>query len=567
MAPLKLDKPREVTRSPEGITVTRHFEDGSTRTSFYRPDGSSQITTVRTNPSTGSEDTFVQNSDGTARHEINNSDGSSSLIFLDAAGRESERTDLFKDENGIQTRHTKLADGSLESEQTFVDPNGTQRVVVNRSDGFQQVKETAKGTNEKGEEVVSEVTLDGTGAFVSRNEFVTHPDGSTTSTLRDGPGASHVVETTNTTTMPDGAIRVHIDRADGTDETFLRREYKLADGKQVVETQHDNRVELVTKGDGFQSRVTKFEDGLSESKESVTQPDGTIVNTTTSRGGNVETTRQDPPVEGQPMLVVTTRADGTRFEQTLDDERMVTTTFNPKGETTVRRQDFDGAGSVLDQDANGNQIGPLLVIDGEPLEARSSLGGDQADRENVPVGGVTAPTDTTDAAPAAQSAQSAQSDSEPDLVTGVTVDDAAAEPGPESTADPVTGAPAVDAAPEHAPEPAPEPVLESTADPVTAAAAAFEPDDNAPLIEIDEQGNIQVDDFAENVNYAYTVTETEGGGEIGPDPDAPVPQPLDSPLESFPAEQVDYSYSVTETEGGGDIGPDPDAPTDTFESF
>ncbi|MDZ4827343.1 MAG: hypothetical protein SGJ13_12905 [Actinomycetota bacterium] len=209
MAPLKTDKPREVARNEDGILVSRHFEDGSTRTSLYRPDGSSQITTVRTNPSTGGEDRFVQSSDGSSQRQINNPDGSSSFVITDAQGRE-DRTDTFKDENGIPTRHSKRADGSLESEQTFTDDNGTQRVVVNRSDGFQQVTEIAKGTNDKGEEVVSEVTLDGTGALVVRKDFTTHPDGSTTSTLRDGPDAGHVVETTTTRTLPDGAIRVHV---------------------------------------------------------------------------------------------------------------------------------------------------------------------------------------------------------------------------------------------------------------------------------------------------------------------------------------------------------------------
>jgi len=279
--------------------------------------------------------------------------------------------------------------------------------------------------------------------------------------------------------------------------------------------QHDDRVEFETTGPGIHSRTTKFEDGTQEAKDSVTQPDGTIVHTTTNRGGTFETTTQDAPVDGQPMLIVTTRTDGTRIEQTLDDERMVTTTFHPKGDTTVRRQDFDGAGSVVDQDANGNQVGPLLVIDGEPLEPRSSLSGDQSDREDIPVGSLVAPSDV---APAT-------SETQPETPPAATVE--TKDPA-EDDLDPVSApTPAVldddfdPVAPVIMQQTSDNPPIE--VDPVTAVdpAAPAQPDENAPLIEIDEQGNIEVDDFAENVNFAYTVTETEGGGEIGPDPDVP----------------------------------------------
>ena len=94
---------------------------------------------------------------------------------------------------------------------------------------------------------------------------------------------------------------------------------------------------------------------------------------------------------------------------------------------------------------------------------------------------------------------------------------------------------------------------------------------DSPLEPWSDSDTVQVDDAAETVNYAYTVTDTPGGA-IGPDPDVPVTDtPTDSPLEPWSdsdtvqvddyAEPVNYSY--TETNG---IGPDPDVPTDTTDT-
>ena len=62
MAPLTQDRPQVFQLDREGIIVGRLFEDGSTRTTIYRPDGTAEIVTRRTNPSTGAEEKLIQES-------------------------------------------------------------------------------------------------------------------------------------------------------------------------------------------------------------------------------------------------------------------------------------------------------------------------------------------------------------------------------------------------------------------------------------------------------------------------------------------------------------------------
>ncbi len=517
MAPLKTDRPRVVARDRDGIFVARHFEDGSTRTTIYRPDGTAHIVTLRTNASTGAEEKLVENTDGSSRFEVTGPDGDF-VIIETAANGSTERTATSKDQDGNPTRTTTFADGTSESEVQFTDQDGSKRTVLTKVDGTTQVTSLHTGKTDKGETFFTEVTLDSQGALVVRKETLVHPDGSSKTTVRDGVGASHVVETVTTTAMPDGAVRQHIQRADGTDETTLIREYTTAEGAHVKEVHSDDRVQITTTRDGMTSDTTKFEDGTIESNDVVTMPSGSIVITRTNRDQTFESTEQFP---GNPARTVTTRTDGTRIEQSLDNERMTSTVFHPDGTRTVTRLDPDGFGSTADFDKDGNMTMDR-IHNGEPLEARAGLLGD-VDREGVAIGGTAAPAETA-AAPA---------DVDPADVDPVDVDPA-------------------------------------DVDPVLAATTAVaEPDENAPVIEIDESGNIEVDDFAETVNYAYTVTETPGG-DIGPDPDVPVTEtPTDSPLEKWDeddvievddyAETVNYAYTVTETPGG-DIGPDPDVP-------
>jgi hypothetical protein len=388
-----------------------------------------------------------------------------------------------------------------------------------------------------------------------RKDTTTFPDGSSKAVTRDGPGASHVVETVTTQASADGAVRIHIQRADGTDETMLRREFD-ANGQHFVEVQHDDRVEIDATSPGHHSRTTKFEDGTEESFDTSTGPDGTLFHTTISRGGSIEKTEQPP---GDPARVVTTRSDGTRFEQTFDDGRMTTTTFHPKGESTVRRQDMDGFGSVQDFDAQGNQTGPLIVLKGEPLEARGDLTTD----EDVPVGDVAVPGDASggESAPAEAA--------EPDLVSDIADIDAAVaqlDADADSESSPTDGP----AAPGEPFEPAADPVLggpNTVPDENAPVLELDEPDDFAPVIEIDEDNNIEVHDFVERPGTSFTVTETPGG-DIGPDPDVPVEPFINPVLEEFPTEQPGTSFTVTETDGV-EITPDPDVPTDDsfLESF
>jgi hypothetical protein len=190
---------------------------------------------------------------------------------------------------------TKFADGTFENEVHFRDDANTVRAVITRSDGTQTVRTTFNGVNEKGEQIFSDVTLDETGALVERRDGVTHADGSQTIVVRDQPGASRVVATTTTTIMPDGAIRQHVTRFDGTDETVLMREYKTADGAQVREVQSDDNVQIVTtRADGSHSDVTRFEDGTFESNDTVVRPDGTQIHTRTNRDQTFVSTEQQP---------------------------------------------------------------------------------------------------------------------------------------------------------------------------------------------------------------------------------------------------------------------------------
>jgi hypothetical protein len=546
MALLKTDRPRAVVRDREGIMVGRHYEDGSTRTTIYQPDGTAKIITLRMNASTGAEEKFVENPDGSTRFEVTTPSGDF-VIVETAIDGSTERTETATDQNGNPTRTTTFADGTSEREVQLTDLDGSKRTVLTKADGTTEVTSLHTGKTESGETFFTEVKLDGVGGLVQRKETIVHADGSTTTTVRDGVGASHVVETVTTTVMPDGAVREHVQRADGTDETTLIREYTTADGARVQEVHSDDRVHITTDRDGMISETTKFEDGTIEANDVVRMPNGSIVITRTNRDKTFESTEQLP---GDPVRTVTTRTDGTRIEQLLDNERMTTTVLHPDGTRTVTRLDPDGFGSTAEFDKDGNMTFDT-VHNGEPLESRAGLLGD-IDTPDVAIG-----------EPAAAAVDRADLESA-DLVSADLV-----SAGADLTADPATMDPAT-VAPTSGDDSPMEPTEVAVATSGVAPAAA-EPDDNAPIIEIDDDGNIEVDDFAETVNFAYTVTETPGG-DIGPDPDVPAETPTESPLEPWDdddvievddyAETVNYAYTVTET-SGGDIGPDPDVPAET----
>jgi hypothetical protein len=537
MSPLKLDKPQIVARDPEGITVARHFEDGSRRTTIYRPDGTARIITDRTNPSTGATEHHVQEPDGSTRLTIE-TPGGDQVIVSTAPDGSIERTEISTSDDGNLNRTTTFPDGTTESEVQFTQIDGSRQTNLTGRDGSLQVTNLHTGTTAQGETFFTEVTLAADGSLVRRTETLVHPDGSSTETIRDGAGASHVVQTTTKTVLPDGAVRQHVERDDGTDETTLFRTYTQADGTRVEEVHSDDRVQIVeTRADSI-SDVTRFEDGTQMQKNVLTMPDGAITIQRIDRDKSFEETEQLP---GDPVRTVTRRSDFSRMEQAFDGERMITTLTHPDGTRSVTRLDPDGFGSTADFDKDGN-LTLTTIHNGEPLEPRGGLPTDETFPEDF-IGG-SSPNDD------------APSDDAPDdAVLATPVDVSQAEPTETRSVDDSVQ-------PDSS-------IVEPSTDSVLTTSG--EPDENAPVIEIDDDGNIEVHDFAETVNVAYTVTETPGG-DIGPDPDAPLETPMDNPLEQWDpddvievddyAETVNVAYTVTETPGG-DIGPDPDAPLET----
>lgn len=555
MATLKQDGPQVVERTAEGIAVTRHFEDGSMRITLHRPDGTVSIGTVRHNASTGAKESTFQRADGTVTQEIELPNGDRTVIEIRTDGTEL-RTEQSTDDDGNPTTRITHPDGGVETAVVWTDDRGHTHIDQTFPDGTSRHTEESSFTTPEGQTHTTNVVLDGDGNLIHRTDTETRPDGSSVTTLRDGPGANHTISTTYTSTMPDGAVRQRVVHDDGTDETFISREYDK-DGNHIIEVQGEDSVHLTTVGKTFRSETVTYDDGTFEGHDETRDPDGSVTVTTTQRDGTWESTKQMP---GEPPRTVTTRSDGVSIEQTFDGERMITIERRPDGTRLETRLDGDGVGSTGVFDAQGNIV-TITTHDGEPLEARSTLDGD--DDATMPTGVVTPEHAEGAVAEGSQGDDSVLTDpfgsggegdgdgtAVEDLVAGSAAD---ATPPPDDILTPreteideagdttdfteevdvefdVAGdttqvTEEIDLSEKPPPDREVEYEVDVSADPAL-------PDEELDIVDYAEPVNlseeVEVTDYTEVINVSYP--ETESG--IGPDPDVPMESPDESPFES-----------------------------------